>query len=138
MLLMNRIRGLAKTAFQLNPIAAVKRPSNVSPLSCEPPAGGGGRLDEIIQSRALLVNCSGWLDRIDSGRTLIAKSDTVQRQLREITSEILRCKTRVNPFGQFRLMSEESAAAATIHPFPEFWIHLQVKFGVVRLSDHAV
>ncbi len=36
-------------------------PDNVSPLSCEPPAGVNGRLEEDQDPRASLVNCSGWL-----------------------------------------------------------------------------
>ena len=35
----------------------------VSPLSCEPPAGVDGRLEEDQDPRASLVNCSGWLGR---------------------------------------------------------------------------
>ena len=41
-------------------VTHAERP-NVSPLSCEPPAGVNGRLEEDHDSRALLVNCSGWL-----------------------------------------------------------------------------
>src|SRR5690606_25915637 len=41
-------------------LVAHKSP-NVSPLSCEPPAGGDGRLEEDQDPRASLVNCSGWL-----------------------------------------------------------------------------
>uniref|UniRef100_UPI00198045C9 hypothetical protein n=1 Tax=Thalassoroseus pseudoceratinae TaxID=2713176 RepID=UPI00198045C9 len=43
---------------------------NVSPLSCEPPAGGNGRLDGFVQPRASLVNCSGWLGPVTLGLPL--------------------------------------------------------------------
>ena len=89
-----------------SPGATPKRCSYISPLSCEPPAGSGERLEENQNSPASLVNCIVWLGADYMIECVVCNGVKIFRRAKKIKTNVI---SNVNPMASIYAQKRASS-----------------------------